>query len=64
MKKRTMPIEPDEMPVQKPEPEIKQPNDPGPAGIPQENPERIPVELPPDTSKPDHDEPEQPGKIS
>jgi hypothetical protein len=59
-----MPIEPDEMPVQKPEPEIRQPNDPRPAEIPQEDPERIPQELPPDTSNPDRHEPEQPGKIS
>ena len=43
----TIPHEPQEMPVRKEEPEIKQPNDPKVPGIPQENPERIPVELPP-----------------
>ena len=43
----TIPKEPREVPERKEEPEIKQPPDPKAPGIPQENPERIPVELPP-----------------
>jgi hypothetical protein len=47
MKKRTMPNEPDEMPVPKPTPEIEQPSDPKEPEIPQEDPVREPEELPP-----------------
>jgi hypothetical protein len=46
MKKRTMPIEPDEMPVPKEQPEIKQPADPQELTVPVEDPENIPQELP------------------
>ena len=42
-----MPNEPDEMPVPKEQPEIKQPNDPQEPKIPEEDPENIPQELPP-----------------
>jgi hypothetical protein len=62
MKKRTMPNEPDEMPLHKPEPEIKQPNDPKTPDIPEEHPEREPEELPPSTPSPDEMPPEQPGQ--
>ena len=44
----TIPNEPQEMPVRKEEPQIKQPNDPKIPEIPQEDPERIPVEIPPE----------------
>jgi len=64
MKKQTMPKEPEEIPLQKPEPEIRQPSDPKVPEIPQEDPERMPQELPPDTTNPDKHDPEQPGKIS
>jgi hypothetical protein len=48
MKKQTMPNEPDEMPVPKEAPEIRQPNDPQEPKIPVEDPERIPQEIPPE----------------
>jgi hypothetical protein len=44
----TIPNEPQEMPVRKDEPEIKQPNDPKVPEIPQEDPQRIPDEIPPE----------------
>jgi hypothetical protein len=47
-KKRTMPNEPDEMPVNPERPEIRQPTDPGEPDMPEEGPENIPNELPPD----------------
>ncbi len=47
-KKRTMPVEPDEMPVNPKSPEISQPTDPGQPVTPEEAPENIPQELPPD----------------
>ncbi|MDN3581064.1 hypothetical protein [Mucilaginibacter flavus] len=47
-KKRTMPVEPDEMPVNPKNPEIGQPTDPGQPVTPEEAPENIPQELPPD----------------
>jgi hypothetical protein len=46
-KKKTMPVEPDEMPVQPEKPEIRQPGDPGEPQIPEEAPEHIPQEMPP-----------------
>ncbi|WP_299590276.1 hypothetical protein [Mucilaginibacter sp.] len=57
MKKQTIPNEPDEMPVPKPQPEIMPPNDPKEPQIPQEDPEQIPQELPPDAPKPNKYEP-------
>jgi hypothetical protein len=47
-KKQTMPVEPDEMPVNPGSPEIRQPTDPGEPAMPEEAPENIPQELPPD----------------
>jgi hypothetical protein len=44
----TIPNEPEEMPVRKDEPEIKQPADPKVPEIPQEDPDRIPDEVPPE----------------
>jgi hypothetical protein len=44
----TIPQEPREVPERREEPEIKQPPDPKVPGTPQENPERIPVEIPPE----------------
>ena len=56
-----MPVEPDEMPVPQPTPEIKQPSDPKEPEIPQEDPENIPPEIAPgETEKPEH-RPQQPG---
>lgn len=40
--------EPQEMPVRKDEPEIKQASDPKLPEIPQEDPDRIPDEVPPE----------------
>jgi hypothetical protein len=45
-KKRTMPNEPDEMPVNPERPEIRQPTDPGEQEMPEEAPENIPNEIP------------------
>jgi len=42
-----MPVEPDEMPLTKPAPEIKQPYDPKEPEIPEEDNENLPQELPP-----------------
>ncbi|MEO3407552.1 hypothetical protein AAFN85_26780 [Mucilaginibacter sp. CAU 1740] len=42
----TMPNEPQEAPVQQPQPEIQQPKDPGTPEIPQEAPNNEPVEVP------------------
>jgi hypothetical protein len=52
MKKGTMQVEPDEMPVRPPAPEINQPSDPKEPQIPEEDPGNIPQELPPEPAKP------------
>lgn len=46
----TVPNEPAEFPVQPEKPEIQQPSDPGEPQVPEEAPENIPNELPPDES--------------
>jgi hypothetical protein len=51
MKKQTMPVEPDEMPVQPTKQEIKQPADPKEPEIPEEVKESPVRELPPDEKK-------------
>jgi hypothetical protein len=45
---QTFPGEPEGMPGQKDQPEIEQPGDPKEPVSPQENPDEIPIELPPD----------------
>lgn len=47
-----MQVEPDEMPVRPPAPEINQPSDPKEPQIPEEDPGNIPQELPPEPAKP------------
>ncbi|MDB5060931.1 MAG: hypothetical protein JWP67_774 [Mucilaginibacter sp.] len=47
-KHQTIPNEPEEMPDQKKELEIKQPGDPKTPEIPQENPGETPDEIPPE----------------
>jgi hypothetical protein len=51
MKKKTMPVEPDEMPIEPGRQEIKQPKDPKEPEIPKEDNENIPEELPPGETK-------------
>jgi hypothetical protein len=43
---RTIPNEPQEAPVQPTQPEVRQPSDPGQAGIPEEHPVNEPQEIP------------------
>lgn len=43
----TIPSEPQEMPERQDTPEIKQPTDPKVPEIPQEDPDRVPDEMPP-----------------
>ena len=54
---QTFPGEPEEMPDKKRQTEIEQPNDPKEPGIPQENPDERPVELPPDKTPNEDDKP-------
>jgi hypothetical protein len=46
--KRTVPYEPEEFPLQPKQPEIPQPHDPNSPGVPEEAPDNLPQELPPD----------------
>ncbi len=48
---QTIPNQPEEMPVQKPQPEIQQPNDPKTPEIPEESPDELPDEIPPEEGK-------------
>ncbi|PAW93870.1 hypothetical protein CKK33_10330 [Mucilaginibacter sp. MD40] len=50
---KTIPTEPEEMPVHIEGPEIKQPTDPNIREIPTEAPDNQPPEITPDTPKPD-----------
>ncbi|WP_162499779.1 hypothetical protein [Mucilaginibacter terrigena] len=48
---KTTPNEPEEMPVKKEQPEIKQPHDPKTTEIPEESPDEFPDEVPPEEGK-------------
>jgi len=52
MIKKTFPDEQEEMPVNPQKPEIEKPGEPTAPGIPQEDPQREPAELPPSPSAP------------
>jgi hypothetical protein len=54
---QTFPGEPEEMPDKKDQPEIIQPDDPKEPEIPEENPDDIPIELPPDKTPGEDDKP-------
>lgn len=54
---QTFPGEPEEMPDKKHQPEIIQPDDPKEPEIPEENPDDIPIELPPDKTPGEDDKP-------
>lgn len=54
---QTFPGEPEEMPDKKDQPEIKQPDDPKEPEVPQENPDDVPVELPPGKTPGEDDKP-------
>ena len=61
MKKHTTtPDEPEEAPLTPKEPEIKAPTDPAEPNTPEEAPEQVPLELPPDTTVQPEADPAQP----
>ncbi len=49
----TFPGEQPEMPMRQPRPEVNQPSDPNVPEIPQEDPDRMPQELPPVENPPE-----------
>lgn len=50
-RKKTIPFEPEEFPLRSKQPEIQQPHDPNSPGIPEEAPDNLPQELPPDETQ-------------
>ena len=59
--KKTFPGEKEEMPLTPGKPEIERPGDPQSPQIPQEDPERIPQEIPPAQAPPQEMPPGVPG---